>query len=468
MTDGLSPFDVKGVLGELAELGTVVVSCRTADFEQYLASYVAESVDFSSVWRLEPWRHNVEFANFIQILETRGVVKESELLEVVDSTPALQELVSCPLFARMLTLVGAQHASDVSDVTSLYRRFFEKLSVAADNALVEAGCHLPMTSMELWQDVAWLTFGNGLLLDEAINMTALQSLLKGHGPRPCVQRSIATIVDYDPEYEQGRFVHYSFFHFLLAVGIEELMRKRRSHTEELRDVLSRDLPRPVRHFLVDVLSQRGDAAMLKGLIEVYRDLHRTYEDGKFAEDALVGCNLIAYIVSRAFGSNGESALRDLLREEREPFLTNSLRWGLCHTGAMDVAAQFIESLDESAAYAAMCRGYLLYYHGDLNRETRPPFYDDDRDVPWVRTKAAVLELMADSKYLSDVPSARVVIDMYTFFSFALYRGALLLPTQCEVVGSVLGALWADMSVPDGICFRLMSMHASVCGIAVSE
>ncbi|MGH8545693.1 MAG: hypothetical protein ACREX3_19135 [Gammaproteobacteria bacterium] len=148
MTDGLSPFDVKGVLGELAELGTVVVSCRTADFEQYLASYVAESVDFSSVWRLEPWRHNVEFANFIQILETRGVVKESELLEVVDSTPALQELVSCPLFARMLTLVGAQHASDVSDVTSLYRRFFEKLSVAADNALVEAGCHLPMTSME--------------------------------------------------------------------------------------------------------------------------------------------------------------------------------------------------------------------------------------------------------------------------------------------------------------------------------
>ena len=71
VTEGHSAFDIRAVLGELAALGTVVVSCRTVDFEQYLAGYVTESVDFSSIWQLEPWRHDVEFTRFIEILRER-------------------------------------------------------------------------------------------------------------------------------------------------------------------------------------------------------------------------------------------------------------------------------------------------------------------------------------------------------------------------------------------------------------
>jgi hypothetical protein len=135
---------------------------------------------------------------------------------------------------------------------------------------------------------------------------------------------------------------------------------------------------------------------------------------------------------------------------------------------MDIAAEFVEALEDSASYSAMCRGYLLYYHGDLSREARPPFHDDDRAIPWVRTRAAILELMSDTDYLIEVPPARVVMDVYTFLSFALYRGELLVGGACGVVGSVLSALWADGQVPDGLCSRLMSMHAAVCGFRVAE
>jgi hypothetical protein len=463
VADGPSAFDLRSVLRDLSKLGPVVVSCRTADFEQFLAEYIAESLDFQASWKLQPWRHDVEFADFVERLRQGSLADETALLRLIHEEPRLQELVSCPLFARMLTLVGAESARNISEIGSLYEQFFQKLSARTDVSLREAGCELGSTSLELWQELAWVTFRNGLLLDESLNLSAALSLIEDIGSRSCIQRSVATIVDVSSTGEDGRFVHYSFFHFLLAGGIESLMRAAGELTEELKGVLSRDLPRPVRHFLVSRLARTREADVLRGLVAVYRELRSGNGSAVTREARLVGCNLIAYITSRAFGEQGESALRDLLADEAEPFTTNSLRWALCHVGAMDIAESFAAELQESARYAAICRGYLLYYHGDLTREASPPFYDDDPTIPWVRARAAILEIMDDVDYFNKVATARIVMDVYTFLTFALYRSEILLSDDCRVIDRVLGRLRDDGNVPDLLFYRLAAMHAATCG-----
>ena len=206
-----------------------------------------------------------------------------------------------------------------------------------------------------------MTFRNGLLLDEVLNVAAVLSLLREPRRTDMHPAVVETIIDVNRGFEEGRFVHYSFFHFLLAGGIDRLMRSAVERSEELRGVLSRDLPRPVRHFLVDQLRGRRSPDLIEGLVQVYKML-RLDDDvtGETEEAKLVGCNLIAYIVSRAFGQQGNEALRELLAGESDPFVTNSLRWALCHIGAMDVAdgipwtnSSVLQSMRRSAALPSL-------------------------------------------------------------------------------------------------------------------
>ncbi len=468
VTTGASPFDLKGVLSDLSGLGAVVVSCRTADFEQYLARLVADSIDFGSAWRLAPWRHDVEFSGFIENLRASGFTDETGLLQSIRDSSRLQALVSCPLYARMLTLVGSGRATEIADTSELYQLFFQRLAERTDVTLTEAGYQLAGSSLAIWQELAWITFRNGLMLDEALNMTAAVSLLEGYGDRAALERCLATIIDSHRSKDEGRFVHYSFFHFLLATGIEQLITAAPERIDDLRGVLSRDLPRPVRHFLVSRLKATKGALTLSALVQVYSRLRGASMDGGPSEETLVGCNLIAYMLSRAFGPLAEPPLRELLANESDDFVTNSLRWALSHIGALDIAAAFIENLENSATYSAMCRGYLLYYHGDLTREAHPPFLDDDPSIPWFRTRAAVLEIMGDEHYFEDVPLARVVVDLYSFLSFPLYRRELLRTQGCRLTKDVLQRLFTEPEVPDGLVMRLMSMHAAVCGFSVAD
>src|SRR5205807_64294 len=96
---------------------------------------------------------------------------------------------------------------------------------------------------------------------------------------------------------------------------------------------------------------------------------------------------------------------------------------------------FLRSLLDSQEHIQMCRGYLLYYHGDLGFESDPPFFDDKPFVAWPRTRSAVTEFMAAENYSKDVRSQRRIIDTYTLMSFAAARNEKFDERESRIIRS---------------------------------
>ncbi len=98
-------------LQELADLGSMLISCRAADYREHLAAYV-EPIGFDALQTLEPWRVKIEFESLVRKLAARSLEPDDNLIEVVKRKESLARLVTTPLFARMLTLIGPSGADD--------------------------------------------------------------------------------------------------------------------------------------------------------------------------------------------------------------------------------------------------------------------------------------------------------------------------------------------------------------------
>jgi predicted MPP superfamily phosphohydrolase len=444
-------------LSELSALGPLLVSCRAADYKLHLSAYV-EPVGFDALVTLQPWRVQVEFRTFVARLVEQRLVPNDDLIDVVQKSETLARLVRVPLFARMLTLIGPTGAGDVRSEDDLYKSFFAGLSTRTATELGIAGCEIE-DPLVVWREAAWSVFSLNLLQDEAVNLRALIKLLSvtGDAQDRCMRRALAVVIDRGSDVlaDRAAFLHYSFFEYLLADAIAERLGGETSATDETLTTLAIDIPRRVRHFLVGRLRAEAPDKVKAVLQQTYRRLR----DEHALALSRSGCNLIAYLLSRSFDSGAE--LRDLYGTETDMFLQNSLRWALTHSGDMAVAEEFVDELDRSAHYAAMCRGYLLYYHGDLTRESTPPFFDLDATVSWTRTRAAVHEIMSNTDYGETVAEARRVIDLYTFLSFALLRNQTVTVDESRAVHAVLDELWSGAS-PGRILHRLQAMVAVVC------
>ncbi len=440
-----------------AEVMAVIVTCRRREFEEEISKWMSNAV-LERILLVTAWSVSGEFSDYVRRLMAAGFLPTSDILHTVAASSALTELVSRPLFARMLTYMGTEDSTDVSSATVLYSRYLDRLAASCAATLAHVAAEVD--PMLIWETAAQISLENGLIIDEELNYSAVELLVARDTNLvgSVVRRAMAYVLDIKKRGSvwYGQFVHYSFFEFLVAASVyRSITRTLEPDPAEIAKRLKFDLPRRVRHFLTDLLQPTWAAPAGPTLAAVYR---YTREADLVLPVRRTVCNMVAYIVSRSFPS--ESALLDaLLAEEDDPFLRDSLLWALCHLGDLKGIATFVRELDRSAARRQMNRGYLLYYHGDLSREAEPPYIDAHPLRSWPYTRAEVLEMISDPKYRSTVTPARRAVDLYTFFDFCITRSEICQGPEAKILRDLVDDLWESAQIPVEVAARLLGQAA---------
>lgn len=400
---------------ELLQHAPVLVTSRTREYEEWIA-FETTSVSFDEVFVLRGWSAEIEFADYLVRLQRRGLIADPDLYRTVVASERLTHLVARPLYARMLTFVGHDAATRVSSASNLYGEYLNRLSRATDFAVRGSHPGWNGQSLAVWQSAAWFVHAGELPAD-AIPMADLCSALTHDRGRGAEIRALDQVIDRRLLHgtEVGEFLHYSFYEYLLARHIRDGLLSPLSPDRAVV-LLRRDLTREIRHHLVGQLQDLADEGLGERLSELYRLLRD--EPGLDAADRLTVCNLLVYLISRT----SPAAFRQLgalVHRERDEFLLSSILWALCHHRSDAALSRFFTLLQHDPAFRACCRGYVLYYYGDV-RTGRPPFLDEPPYRSHERTSNRVLA-MFESPAFQEIATQRQFVDIYMFIDIYLVR-----------------------------------------------
>lgn len=428
LSSGVHPETIAARLAELRNLCPIVVSCRQHDFDFVLSAYTKDDL-FDEIWVVRDWRME-QFSEFVARLQNANLLEGFVVTDRVASDPALQMLVRRPLLARMLTFLADQ-GNLPNDQTSLYDEYMTRLSLVTDSRVRAVGCSDVPEALQLWQKLSWFIFSLQLNPDK-IAPPVLAKLADDSGTsEKCLTRALLGVLDFRNSNSTG-FIHYSFFEFLTAQHIiNGLIRNIPENPEAAIPLLRRHLSIEIRHFIVALLKDSGvDLSEWPRYLEiVYRSAAKESEPA-----SLIVRNSIAYLVCR-LDVPAHNALHDLLKDEQNPFLRNSLLWALTQQNNWDALKIYIDELSMNDVLANYNRGYLLFYYGDMP-SVDPPHIDIAPFVDWSRTRAALNEKY-DGKAYDAVSPARKAIDTYTFCDIAAVRGDRLSDHEAARFESVL-------------------------------
>jgi hypothetical protein len=456
-----SSADLSELLAQLSERFSIIVTCRRREFEDNLAASV-DSGAFDAIYSIDTWTLHEQFTEFVGRLVTAGLLGSAELLDVIARSPDLARMIVRPLYARMLTFLGQEGLPAVTNVSSLYAEYIDKLAVASDAALAGAGCRMRVRSGEIWTDAAWHIFCGGLLTEDRFDFQPVTAHLEDTFDEraQCLSRALSQICDQwrSGGRVRGRFVHYSFFEYLVSrYYVERLHDSAPATTEVLTECLSVDPSPEIRHFLVAELREHQASDMVDSLVHTYLQMRAT---AARTTRARTMCNLIAYLLSRA-AKNGREPLHRLLEDEDDMFLRQSLLWGLCHLGDRDALARFVREGRRSAEWRAWNRGYVMYYYGDIDRRVPPP-YDDDGRRGWGRTRERTTAMMSEPGYPRTVAPQRRFLDLYLLYDYAISREETLSTEDARVAAAMLDTLWHEPTIEGSFLQELQAMHAVAC------
>jgi hypothetical protein len=447
-------------IARAAKVMTVVVTCRRREFEEEISRWISVAT-FARIFSVKEWTLPGEFGEYVRKLVAARLLSSTDIIGAVRGSAALQELIARPLFARMLTYVGAADGEPVSSAKHLYQRYLDRLASSCETSLRDAGIEMPLSPARIWELAGQVIFENRLIIDEELNYSAAERILihetgaSGHA----IRRAMEYLLDVREKgaVRYAQFVHYSFFEYLVSAAL--YARLVTADGDAAAPAIARrfqhDLPRRMRHFLTELLRSADAATVGQLLVGVYRHTQDTYL--RLAVRRTV-CNLIAYVISRSRPRDSDLFVA-LLSAEDDPFLRDSLLWAISHSGHAAGALQFIRELDGSLARREMNRGYLLYYHGDFSRDAEPPFLDSLPHRGWSYTRGEVLEMMSDEKYGATVRPARQAIDLYTFFDFCISRGEVIHGCDALRLRSLVDTLWSSGTLPPEIGSRLLAQVA---------
>jgi len=457
--------DLSRLLGDVSTRHRIVVTCRRREFEDQLARVIGEGI-FDTIYVLDEWTLDRQFAEFVKRLVSAGLLESTDIVDIVRRSAALSSMARRPLFARMLTFLGRRGVPMVDSVGTLYAEYIDKLSAASDTALKNANCVAPVPSRSIWVEAAWTIFSKALLTEERFSIGAVTTLVGAQFDlhARCLSRSLSQLCDQWRVAGRvwGRFVHYSFFEYLVASHYLEQVNRSilQSSVADLAEGLGLDLTPEIRHFLVDELRSAHLPGLTDALTGAYAQAKRLRVETPRVRT--IG-NLIAYLLSRA-APHARDALSDLLETETDMFLQQSLLWGLCHLGDEPALERFIVESRRSGDWRAWNRGYLLYYYGDLDRREDPPFVDTDRRRSWGRTRERSIALMSAENYSRSIAPQRRYLDLYSFYDYAIWRGEELQDGDASVAADVLAALWREAQIASSLLLELQAMHAAACRV----
>jgi len=442
-------------LQELLSAGPYVVSSRVREYEELISGGFPDP-GFDVVYVIEPWTLESEFREYLSRLSGAGLLNEPTLYEAVVASDDLARLVSRPLYARMLTFVGEQAARGLRDPVSLYGEYLTKLARVTDYSLESQGVDTG-GALQLWQAAAWIIYSNGGEADDMIPLADVELRLPDLLPRPYIRRVLDQIIERGSSHgrETGEFIHYSFYEYLVARETYDRI-LRNPDPEELAEILKGDLPREIRHYLIGQLRVNNDAGLRETLLGSYASVRRILNISD--RDRLSVCNLLIYLISRVFEAS-EEWLQALLAEEDEAFLRHSILWAMCHVGSAQALRDFFAELVADPRTRSECRGYMLYYYGDIPRGEGPPYHDDPpHPADCSLTRRRVLDMFAADDFTATVAAERSFIDMYAFLDILTTRGMTLEQADCAVISQILRSLKAA-GLPAGMLTRLGKLAA---------
>ncbi|GAA2686907.1 MULTISPECIES: AAA family ATPase [Actinosynnema] len=450
-----------GLLREAGAVFTLVVTCRHREFEDVVAPAMDGDV-FDSIRAVGGWALDGQFAEFTRRLAAAGVLDEpGALVELVRASPDLTRMAARPLYARMITCLGAERLRGVANVPALYAECVDLLARRSDRALVVAGCR-GGSSADVWVDAAWALFSGRALREDRFDFTAISLAVargpSGEGAERCAARALSHLCDRVRASGRvwGSFIHYSFYEYLVSRSYQRALAG--GGGAGLVEHLRLDPTPEIRHFLVGELREAG----VPDLAGVLERAYRTAREREGAAVARVTGNLVAYLLSRA-APGGVGALWRLFDGEDDVFLQQALLWGLCHRGDGRALAEFVGRGRSSPRWRAWNRGYLMYYYGDRDRTLEPPHVDSDRAHGWSRTRERSIALVREAGYRDRISAERRYLDLYSFYDFALWRGERLAPGDAGAVRDAWRALRDDPGVDAELLRELDGMRDAVGG-----
>jgi hypothetical protein len=442
-------------LREVLSVGPYVVSSRVREYEELISGGFPDP-GFDVVYVIEPWTLETEFREYILRLARAGLLNEPTLYEAVVGSADLARLVSRPLYARMLTFVGEQAARGLRDQVSLYGEYLTKLARVTDYSLETQGVRTG-GALQLWQSAAWIIYRNGGTADDMIPLADVEQRLPDLLPRPYTRRVLDQIIERGSSHgrETGEFIHYSFYEYLVArEAYDRILRN--PGPDDLAEILKGDLPREIRHYLIGQLRVTNDPNLKETLLGSYTSVRRVLDMPD--RDRLSVCNLLIYLISRVFEAC-EEWLQGLLAAEDDAFLRHAILWAMCHVGSDQALREFAAELAAEPGTRSECRGYMLYYYGDLPRGEGPPYHDDPPPAAdCALTYRRVMDMFAQDDFTRDVAPQRCYIDLYAFLDIITVRAMTLEPADKAVIGAILRSLRAA-GLPAGLLTRLGKLAA---------
>jgi hypothetical protein len=437
-------------LRDLLSAGPYVVSSRVREYEELVSGGFADP-GFDEVYVIEPWTLETDFQEYLSRLARAGLLPDPNLYEAVRGSADLARLVSRPLYARMLTFVGGQLARGLRDPVSLYGEYLTKLARVTDYSLESQGV-LTGGALQLWQAAAWIIYSAGGTATDMIPLADIEPRLPDLLPHRYARRVLDQIIERGSSHgrETGQFIHYSFYEYLVAREVcDRILRK--PGPADLAETLKGGLPREIRQYLIGQLRVSNDTSLRETLLGSYTAVRRM--PGIPDKDRLSVCSLLIYLISRVIDPC-EEWLRGMAAEEDTAFLRNSILWAMCHAGSGWALREFCAALAAQPQTRSECRGYMLYYYGDIPGDEGPPYYDDPPHAAGCTlTRRRVMDLFGRDDLTVTVSAERCFIDLYVFLDILGTRGITVDRADARTLRRTIQSLRAA-GLPGALLTRL--------------
>ena len=104
----------------------------------------------------------------------------------------------------------------------------------------------------------------------------------------------------------------------------------------------------------------------------------------------------------------------------------------------------------------------MYYYGDIDRGTEPPYIDDNLSRGWGRTRERSIAFMSEARYRQTVAAQRRYLDLYLLYDYAIWRGEELSAEDARVAKATLTDLWDESDIDGALLLELQAMHSVAC------
>lgn len=418
-----NPIHVKALiplLDNLRKLGSLLVTCRTREYELVFAP-VIDSLFFDTFFGVKEWEVNIEFSEFLQKLARAGKFIDPDFLEQVRKSASLTTLVKRPLHARMLTFI-AKPDLYLRNVAQLYDEYLRKYSVVVDTKLIKESCLESQKTFIVWRSASWYVFEKDIFVHDKIPFEGIELFLieNQNVKQECVTKILSPLFNFSQVFHsiQLQYLHYSFYEYLVAEYIAEgLVEAHKNGRFDIHKYLIKNLTPEISHQLMMVINDTKAASFGKWLAKMYLVVNDTSPNQTARR---VANNLIVYILARLSEDIGDE-MWNLLAIEKDNFLRNGLYWALCAVVGLSAVKKYLEEMSQNINLAYLNRGYHLYYYNDIDRGKEPPYLDTDPSKKWPNTHIRMIAFMSDPNYHSRVSIGRRVLDLYSFLDLCEFR-----------------------------------------------